>query len=68
MVKPQFAKYELDSFGKFCYRLKERNGISDLILAFNYSLYAFSIIELEINHKTKLGRKLLDRIIELRLI
>ncbi len=63
-----FEKHELQEFDKFYHRIVEGNGERELILFVEGKLYSFSIIALEIKARTKLARKLLDRVKQLRLI
>jgi len=67
-MKAKFEKYELQAFDLFYHRLEEAFAVRDLVLHLNYQPYAFTIIAMEIRGRTKLGRKLLNRIKDMRLI
>ena len=78
-MKPKFEPSELKAFDRLYHWLVEGNGDKDLNLFFKWEGFkkhhlnitqplSFNVIALEIQQRTELGRALLDRIKEMRLI
>ncbi len=63
-----FKRYELEAFDKFYFRISKARAEKDLILCLGLHPYSFRIIALEIKARTRLGRRLLDKIKDMRLI
>ena len=68
MIKLEFRKEELIEFAKLYHNLMEGNAQTDLVLYLDTNPYSFQVIAIEIKNRTKLGRRLLDKIIDMRLI